>query len=95
MESKSKSTGHSKSKTPSPSPPTSRSHAKSLDPKREVAKKTTKPTAEIPKKPDHSSSTEAPEIQSLIHKLQGISLSQEESELSQDSVTSQFTRSQW
>lgn len=88
---KSKSIGHSKSKTPSPSPPTSQKHSKSPNPKREVAKKITEPIAEIPKKPDHSPFTEAPEVHYLIHKLQGISLSQEESELSQDSVTSQFT----
>lgn len=37
---------------------------------------------------------EAPEVQSLIHKLQGISISQEESELSQRSVTSQYIPSQ-
>ena len=43
---------------------------------------------------DHSSSTEAPGVQYLIHKLQVISLSQEESKLSQDSVTLQFTPSQ-
>lgn len=94
MASKSKLTCHSKSKTPSPSPPTSRLYSKSPNSKREVVKTTTELTAKIPKKPNHSCSTEAPEVQSLIHKLQGISISQEESELSQDSVTSQFTPSQ-
>ena len=94
MASKSKSTGHSKSKTPSPSPQISRKHSKSPDPKQEVANKIIELTVEIPKNPDHSCSTEALEVQSLIHKLQGISLFQEESELSQYSVTSQFTPSQ-
>jgi len=69
MASKSKLIGHSKSKTPSPSPPTSQSNSKSPNPKREVIKTTTRPTIEIPKNPDHSSSTKAPEVQSLIHKL--------------------------
>lgn len=68
MESKSKSIGHSKSKTTSPSPPTSHSHCKSLNPKLEVAKKNTQPSAEILNKPD-SSSFEPPEVQYLIHEL--------------------------
>ena len=45
-------------------------------------------------KSDQSSSIETSKVQSLIHKLQGISLSQEESELSQASVSSQFPSSQ-
>jgi len=93
MESKSKSTGHSKSKNPTPSPRTSRSHSKSAIPKRKVEKKNTEPTSEILNKPK-SSSSKPHEVQSLILKLQGISISQEESELSQGSVTSQYIPSQ-
>jgi len=91
--SKSKSTGHSNSNTPSPSPPTSRSHSKSPIPKRKVENKNPEPTTEILNKLE-SSSSEPPELQSLIHRLQGISISQEESELSQGSVTSQYIPSQ-
>ena len=81
MASKSKSIGHSKSKTPSPSPPTSPLYSKSPISKREVEKKNKTPTTETPKIP-YNSSLEPPKVQSLIHKLQGFSISQEESELS-------------
>eukprot|EP00253_Pinus_taeda_P021418 PITA_21418 len=93
MESKSTSSCHSKSKNPSPSPSTSRSHSKSSISELEVEKKNTEHNTEIPNKPDHSSSY-PPELQTLIHKLQGIYISQEESELSQGSVTSHLTPSQ-
>lgn len=93
MASKFKLTDHYKSKTPSPSPPTSRKSAKSLDPKREVAQDIIQPIAENLIDPEHSSLIEAPEVQYLVHKLQGILISQEEPEISQDSVTSQFTPS--
>jgi len=89
---KSTSSRHSKSKNPSPSPSTSRSHSKSSISKPKVEKKNTEHITEIPNKPDHSSS-DPHELQTLIHKLQGISISQEESELSQG-VTSHFTPSQ-
>lgn len=82
MERKYKSESHSKSKNPSPSPPTSRSHSKSPNPRYEVAKKYLQSTSIFPRKIDQPSSIETPEVQSLIHKLQGISLSQEESKLS-------------
>lgn len=88
MASKSKLIGYTKRKTPSRSPTTSGMHSKSLNPKWEVVKTTTKPTAKIQKNPDHSSPTESPEVQYLIYKLQGISISQEEFELSQDGITS-------
>ena len=94
MKSKFKSIGHSKSKTPSPSPPTSRSHSKCPNPKQEVVKKPLESTTMISKKSNQSSSIETPEVHSLIHKLQGISISQEESELSQATVSSQFPSSQ-
>jgi len=93
MVSKSKSIGHSKSKTPSPSPPTSPSHSKSHILKGEVEKKNTTPTKETLNTPDNSS-LEPPEVQSLIHKLQGFLISQEEFELFQGSVTSQYIPSQ-
>ena len=89
MVSKSKSTGHSKSKTPSPSPPTSPSHSKSPIPRREVKMNNTTPTAKILNTLDNSS-LKPPEVQSLIHKLQGFSISQQESELSHGSVTSKY-----
>ena len=74
--SKSKSSSHSKSKIPSPSPPTFPSHSKALIPNREVEKNNTTPTAEILNTPDNSS-PKPPEVQYLIHKLQGFSISQE------------------
>ena len=80
--------GHSKSKISLPSPPTSRSHSKSPNPKWEVVKNPLYSTTMISNKWDQSSSIETPEVQSLIHELQGILISQEESELSQASVSS-------
>ena len=88
---KTKSIAHYKSKTPSPSPPTSRSHSESPIFKQEVEKTT--PTAENLNTPDNCS-LEPHKVQSLIHKLQGFSISQEQSELSQGSVTSHLTPSQ-
>ena len=73
---KSKSICHSKSRTPSPSPLTSPSHSKSLIFKQEVEKENTRPTIENLNTPDNSS-LEPPEVQTLIHKLQGFSISQE------------------
>lgn len=88
MARKFKSVIHSKSKTPSSTPPTSRSHSKSPNPRREVVKKYLESTTKVQNKSDKYSSIETLEVQSLIHKLQGISISQEESNLSQASVTS-------
>ena len=93
MECKSTSSCHSKSKTPSPSSSTSHLHSKSPIFELEVEKKNKEHITEIPRKPDHSS-LEPPELQNLIHKLQGISISQEEFDLSQGSVTSHQTPSQ-
>lgn len=93
MESKSKSESHSKIKTPSPSPPTSWSHSRSPNPKREVVKKSLKSTSLSPKKLDNPSSVETPEVQYLIYKLEGISLSQEVSESSEANISSYFPSS--
>ena len=76
MESKSTSSHHSKSETPSPSPSTSRSHSKYPISEPEVEKKNTEHITEILNKPDHSY-LDPPKLQNLIHKLQGISISQE------------------
>lgn len=87
MASKSKSTDHSQSKTPSTSPRTSRFHSETPVSKREEEGSTT--IAE----PHHTSerlSPESPEVQSLIQKLQGFSISPQKSEVSQGSETSQF-----
>lgn len=81
------------SKNSSPTPTTSRSHSKSSITEPEVENKNTEHITKIPSKPDHSS-LDPPELQTLIHKLQGISLSQEEFEFSQDSVTSKLTLTQ-
>lgn len=78
---------HSESKSPSTSPPTSPSHFESLISKREVEKTTT--TAENLNILDKST-LEPPEVLSLIHKLQGFSISPRKYELSQGSVTSQY-----
>ena len=91
MARKSKSIAHSESKSPSPSPPTSPSHSKSPIFKREVEKKTR--TAENLNISENSS-LEPPEVHSLIHKLQGFSVSQEQTKLFQGSVTSQYIPSQ-
>ena len=85
MASKYKSKNHSKSKLPSTSPPTSPSHSESLNLKREVEKITT--TATNLNISDRST-IEPPEVESLIHKLQGFSISPQKSKLSQDNVTS-------
>lgn len=77
-ERKFKSESHSNSKTPSPSPLTSRLNSKSPNPKREVVKKDLQSISVSRRKPYQPSSVETPEVLSLIHKLQGISLSQEE-----------------
>jgi len=90
MASKSKSKYHSESKFPSTSPPTSPSHLESLNLEREVDKTiatTTNPNI------SEKSTIEPPEVESLIHKLQGFSISPRKSEISQGSVTSQYNPS--
>ena len=77
MASKSLSTGHSESKTPSS---TSSISSKIQN------------TTNISKHLDKQS-PESPEVQDLIHKLKGFSLSLEESEISEGSVNSKFVAS--
>jgi len=93
MASKLKSSCHSKSKTPSPSPSTSHSHLKSSISKPDVENNNTEKITENPDKPDHSY-LDPLELQNLIHKLRGISISKKYSELSQGSFTSHLTPSQ-
>jgi len=83
MARKFKSEIRSKSETPSPSPLTSWSHSKSPTPRHEVVKKSLEYTIVFPEKSYQHSSTKSPKVHSLIYKWQGISLSQEEYELSQ------------
>ena len=87
MASKYKSKYHSECKLPSPSPLTSPLHLESLNLEREVDKTTT-----TTKNPNISekSTIEPPEVETLIHKLQRFSISPQNSEKSQDSVTSQY-----
>ena len=87
MVSKFKSTYHSKSKSPPTSPRTSQLHAGSPVCKQEEEESTT--TAQIHNTPQRLS-PESPELQLLIHKLQGFSISPQKSEVSQGSETSQF-----
>lgn len=90
MASKSKSKNHSKSKSPSTSPLTSPSHSKYLNPKREVGKTTTTTTnTNISDK----TTIEPLEVESLIHKLQGFSISLQKYKISQGSVTLQYNPS--
>ena len=87
MVSKSKSIGHSQSKSPSTSPRTSHFHSEIPVSKREEEGSTTTT------QPHHTSkqlSPESPEVQSLIQKLQGFSISPQKSEVSQGNETSQF-----
>ena len=72
MASKPKSTDHSKSNSPSTSPRTSQLHAGSPVSKQEEEESTT--TAQIHNTPERLS-PESPEVQLLIHKLQGFSIS--------------------
>src|ERR1700733_13469227 len=78
MASKSKPIAHSESKSPSKSPPTSPLHSQSPISKREFEKTTT--TAE-PQNISDKSTLEPPEVQYLIHKLQGFSISPKKSEV--------------
>jgi hypothetical protein len=78
---------HSESKSPSTSPRTSQLHAGTPVFKREEEESTT--TAQTHHTPERLS-PESPEVQSLIHKLQGFSISPQKSEVSQGSETSQF-----
>ena len=81
---------YSKSKTPSPSPSTSGSHSESSITRPEVEKESTHHITKIQNEPNLSPS-DHPEVQNLVENLQGISLSQEESEFSQGIVTSYLT----
>ena len=87
MESTSKPIDHSESKSPSTSPRTSRLHYGTPIFKREEEQSTT--TAQSHHTPERLS-PESPEVQSLIQKLQGFSISPQKSEVSQGSETSQF-----
>ena len=89
MADKSKSTGHSKSN--SPSSPSSISSTSQIT-KEEIDRNIQTPTTKVSNQSDNQP-LEAPEIQYLVHKLQGFSLSLEESEISEGSVTSQFVSS--
>ena len=89
MESKYKSTDHSKSN--SPSSPSSISSSFQIS-REEVEKKISTPTTKALDLSDNQPPA-SHEVQALIHKLQGFSLSLEESELSEGSVTSQFISS--
>ena len=89
MASKSLSTGHSESKTPSS---TSSISSEIQNPREEIAKNIHTPTTKISKYSDKKS-PESPEVQDLIHKLKGFSLSLEESEISEGSVSSKFVPS--
>ena len=84
MENKSKSTGHSKSN--SPSSPSPISYTSQIF-REEIEKNINTPTTKALDLSDNQP-PESPEVQALIHKLQGFSLSLEESELSKGSVTS-------
>ena len=90
MASKSKSKYHSESKSPSTSPPTSPSHFESLNIEREADKTT---TIAINLNISEKSTIEPPKVESLIHKLKGLSISPQKSEISQGSVTSQYNPS--
>lgn len=62
--------GHSKSQSSSKSKPTSRSHSKSPNPRYEISQTTTNAPRTLPL-------SESPEVQSLIHNLEEISISEE------------------
>jgi hypothetical protein len=87
MASKPTPTNHSKSNSPSTSPRTSRSHSESPVSRRDEEESTT--TAQLHHTSEHLS-PESPEVQSIIQKLQGFSISPPRSEVSQGSHTSQF-----
>ena len=89
MASKSLSTSHSESKTPSL---TSSISSEIQNPREEIAENIQTPTTKISKHSDKQQ-PESPEVQDLIHKLKGFSLSLEESEISEGSVTSKFVSS--
>ena len=88
-----KSKSHLKSHSPSSSPPTSISHSKSPTPRPKVAKTTIKSPSTLPKSSDQPLSQEISEVQTLIQKLEGISISKgkpQQFELSESSVSSSF-----
>src|ERR1700728_4048915 len=78
---------HSKRNSPSASPRISRSHSESRVSRRDEEESTT--TAQLHHTSEHLS-PESPEVQSIIQKLQGFSISPPRSEVSQGSHTSQF-----
>ena len=78
MENKSKSKSHSKSKTPS-SPSIS---STSQITREEIDKSIQKPTTKVSHQSDNPP-PESPEVEALVHKLQGFSLSLEELEISE------------
>ena len=88
MADKSKFESHSKSTSPS-SPSIS---STSQITREEIDKSIQTPTTKVSHQSDNLP-PESPEVEALVHKLQGFSLSLEESELSEGSVTSQFVSS--
>jgi len=83
------STGHSESKTPSL---TSSISSELQNPIEGIEKNIQTPTTKISKQSDNQT-PESPEVQDLIHKLKGFSLSLDESEISEGSVSSKFVSS--
>ena len=89
MVDKSKSTGHYKSN--SPSSPSSISSTSQIT-REEIDKSIQTPTTKVSNQSDNQP-YEFDEIRDLVHKIQGFSLSLEESEISKGRVTSQFVSS--
>ena len=89
MESKSLPTSHSESKTPSL---TSSISSKLQNPIERIEKNIQTPTTKISKQSDNKNH-ESPKVKYLIHKLKRFSLSLEESEISEGSVSSKFVPS--
>ena len=89
MASKSLYTGHSESKTPSS---TSSISSKLQNPSEEIENNIQTPTTNVSKQSDNQP-LESPEVQDLIHKLKGFSVSLDQSEISKGSVTSKFISS--
>ena len=85
MEDKSKSESHSKSTSPSSPSISSTSQITREEIEKSIQTLTTKVS-----KQSNNPTPESPKFEALTHKLQGFSLSLEESELSGGSVTSQF-----
>ena len=89
MVDKSKSTAHSKIISPSS---TSSISSTSQITKEEIDKSIQTPTTKVSIQ-SANQPPESPEFEALVHKFQGFSLSLEESEISEGSVTSQFVSS--